>query len=341
MCEPGPNAGSGGSATTRGRHAHFGSGGSTASAPGAARASMAALRSPEPPGPASRAGSTGSGSGVSPAAIAASACRRSRCSPAPRRRAADRQHGQQSRAGQRRERETRAAPSSGRRRTASPCPVPAPARPRRAARGGSCAPAGALSTSAATIARTTIRGGIEAILTRLIVCVGMTRREIRSWLMDMDGVLVHEEQAIPGADRFLEKLRERGAPHLVLTNNSIYTRRDLSARLRASGLEVPEESIWTSALATASFLQDQRPGRQRVRDRRGRADDGDPRRRLHAVRARPGLRRPGRDPHVLARADHARDPADRQRRPVHRHQPGRHRARAPTARRRPPAASRR
>ncbi|HTW99264.1 MAG TPA: HAD-IIA family hydrolase, partial [Acidimicrobiales bacterium] len=47
---------------------------------------------------------------------------------------------------------------------------------------------------------------------------------------------------------------------LVLTNNSIYTPRDLSARLRASGLEVPEGSIWTSALATARFLSDQRPG---------------------------------------------------------------------------------
>ena len=86
------------------------------------------------------------------------------------------------------------------------------------------------------------------------------RREIHSWLMDMDGVLVHEEQMIPGADRFLTSLRERGAPFLVLTNNSIYTRRDLAARLRTSGLDVPEESIWTSALATASFLQDQRPG---------------------------------------------------------------------------------
>jgi NagD protein len=85
-------------------------------------------------------------------------------------------------------------------------------------------------------------------------------RQIRSWLMDMDGVLVHEEQAIPGAERFLAKLRERGLPFLVLTNNSIYTRRDLAARLRASGLEVPEESIWTSALATAGFLEDQRPG---------------------------------------------------------------------------------
>ena len=89
---------------------------------------------------------------------------------------------------------------------------------------------------------------------------GVSRREIHSWLMDMDGVLVREEQAIPGADRFLAALVRRGLPFLVLTNNSIYTRRDLAARLRASGLEVPEEAIWTSALATAGFLADQRPG---------------------------------------------------------------------------------
>jgi NagD protein len=87
----------------------------------------------------------------------------------------------------------------------------------------------------------------------------MSHREIRSWLMDMDGVLVREENAIPGAERFIERLRERGTPFLVLTNNSIYTNRDLAARLRLSGLEVPEEAIWTSALATARFLDDQRP----------------------------------------------------------------------------------
>jgi NagD protein len=88
----------------------------------------------------------------------------------------------------------------------------------------------------------------------------MTRRPICSWLMDMDGVLVHEEDAIPGADQWVARLREREIPFLVLTNNSIYTRRDLAARLRISGLDVPEESIWTSALATAKFLEDQRPG---------------------------------------------------------------------------------
>jgi NagD protein len=88
----------------------------------------------------------------------------------------------------------------------------------------------------------------------------MGRRTIHSWLMDMDGVLVHEEQAIPGAGEFLAGLRETGTPFLVLTNNSIYTRRDLAARLRASGVDVPEEAIWTSALATAKFLEAQRPG---------------------------------------------------------------------------------
>jgi NagD protein len=88
----------------------------------------------------------------------------------------------------------------------------------------------------------------------------MRQREIRSWLMDMDGVLVREEHPIPGAAEFLARLREVGLPFLVLTNNSMYTNRDLAARLATSGLDVPEEAIWTSALATADFLQSQRPG---------------------------------------------------------------------------------
>src|SRR5215831_21038815 len=76
----------------------------------------------------------------------------------------------------------------------------------------------------------------------------------------MDGVLVHEEHAIPGAPEFVRRLRERELPFMVLTNNSIYTRRDLAARLALSEIDVPEESIWTSALATANFLEAQRPG---------------------------------------------------------------------------------
>lgn len=85
------------------------------------------------------------------------------------------------------------------------------------------------------------------------------RRPIESWLMDMDGVLVREHTVVPGADRFIARLRELDLPFLVLTNNSMYTPRDLAARLLTIGLDVPEGRIWTSAMATARFLEDQRP----------------------------------------------------------------------------------
>ncbi|AQU68579.1 HAD-IIA family hydrolase [Streptomyces niveus] len=86
------------------------------------------------------------------------------------------------------------------------------------------------------------------------------RKPIESWLTDMDGVLVHEGIPIPGAEAFIKRLRDSGKPFLVLTNNSIYTPRDLQARLSRMGLAVPVDNIWTSALATAKFLDVQRPG---------------------------------------------------------------------------------
>ncbi|ADB34162.1 HAD-superfamily hydrolase, subfamily IIA [Kribbella flavida DSM 17836] len=86
------------------------------------------------------------------------------------------------------------------------------------------------------------------------------QKPVESWLTDMDGVLVREERAIPGAAEFITALQTSGRRFLVLTNNSIYTPRDLRARLLAGGIDVPELAIWTSAMATAQFLDDQRPG---------------------------------------------------------------------------------
>ncbi|MFN8190941.1 MAG: HAD-IIA family hydrolase [Nocardioidaceae bacterium] len=85
-------------------------------------------------------------------------------------------------------------------------------------------------------------------------------KPIHSWLTDMDGVLVREEDPISGAAEFIAALEESGLKYLLLTNNSIFTPRDLRARLLSSGIDVPEERIWTSALATAQFLAEQRPG---------------------------------------------------------------------------------
>jgi NagD protein len=86
------------------------------------------------------------------------------------------------------------------------------------------------------------------------------RKPVETWLTDMDGVLVHEGHPVPGAPDFVNKLRTSGRSFLILTNNSIYTARDLQARLRRLGFDVPETAIWTSALATAEFLNIQRPG---------------------------------------------------------------------------------
>ncbi len=82
---------------------------------------------------------------------------------------------------------------------------------------------------------------------------------IKNYLMDMDGVIVRGATLIPGADEFVQRLLAREIPFLILTNNSLYTPRDLQVRLSYMGLDVPAEAIFTSALATAQFLHSQQP----------------------------------------------------------------------------------
>jgi len=84
-------------------------------------------------------------------------------------------------------------------------------------------------------------------------------RDIECFLTDMDGVLVHDEVPVPGAVELLQRWVDTSRRFLVLTNNSTYTPRDLAARLAGSGLPVPEENLWTSAMATGAFLAGQ-PG---------------------------------------------------------------------------------
>jgi len=75
----------------------------------------------------------------------------------------------------------------------------------------------------------------------------------------MDGVLISGDTVIPGADQFVERLNASQGKYLVLTNNPIYTPKDLAHNLQKMGLDIPPELIFTSAMATAQFLQKQRP----------------------------------------------------------------------------------
>jgi len=81
----------------------------------------------------------------------------------------------------------------------------------------------------------------------------------RNYITDMDGVLVSGRTMVPRADQFIEKLKARDAEYLVLTNNPLYTPRDLAHRLSITGLDIPPERIFTSAMATAHFLRSQKP----------------------------------------------------------------------------------
>jgi len=81
----------------------------------------------------------------------------------------------------------------------------------------------------------------------------------KSYLIDMDGVIVRGSELIPGADAFLDRLHQREIKFLILTNNPLYTPRDLLHRLQRIGVNVTADHIYTSALATAQFLKKQMP----------------------------------------------------------------------------------
>lgn len=82
----------------------------------------------------------------------------------------------------------------------------------------------------------------------------------RGFICDMDGVIYHGNQILPGVAEFIQWLREEDKEFLFLTNNSGYTPRELQQKLARMGLDVSEEHFYTSALATAAFLQEQAPG---------------------------------------------------------------------------------
>jgi len=80
-----------------------------------------------------------------------------------------------------------------------------------------------------------------------------------NYLIDMDGVLIHGNKMIPGADEFIQRLKKKGKKFLVTTNNPSFTPGDLAHRLKTIGLNIEPEQIFTSAMAAANFVSSQKP----------------------------------------------------------------------------------
>jgi NagD protein len=79
------------------------------------------------------------------------------------------------------------------------------------------------------------------------------------YLIDMDGVIYRGSAAIPGAAEFIRYLQDNDIPYLFLTNNSTYTPLDVVVKIRKLNIETTTEHVYTSAMATAQFVHQQRP----------------------------------------------------------------------------------
>src|SRR5262249_20959211 len=96
--------------------------------------------------------------------------------------------------------------------------------------------------------------------------LGHGRRAMKALLCDIDGVILHDETALPGAPELVERLVGGTMPFLFLTNYPSQTPADLRDRFRSAGIatEVPVQHFYTSAIATAEFLSDQAGDRRKA-----------------------------------------------------------------------------
>lgn len=81
-----------------------------------------------------------------------------------------------------------------------------------------------------------------------------------AFISDMDGVVYHGNNLLPGASDFVRIMEKKKMKYLFLTNSSERTPRELSEKLARLGVNVAPEHFYTSALATADFLSRQKPG---------------------------------------------------------------------------------
>jgi len=73
-------------------------------------------------------------------------------------------------------------------------------------------------------------------------------------IFDMDGVIYRGSQPVEGSREVIKYLKEKGIPFVFLTNNSTKTPRMYREKLLSMGIDVPEERIVTSGLATRLYM---------------------------------------------------------------------------------------
>jgi len=87
---------------------------------------------------------------------------------------------------------------------------------------------------------------------------------IKGLICDIDGVVLRDDRPLPGARELVARLMAGPFRFAFLTNFSSQTPGDLRNRFLAAGIDVPTEHFYTSAMATAEFLDDQAGDRRKA-----------------------------------------------------------------------------
>ncbi len=79
------------------------------------------------------------------------------------------------------------------------------------------------------------------------------------FICDMDGVIYHGNKILDGVADFINWLIDNDKKFVFLTNSPEKTPHELSMKLERMGLKVSADHFYTSAMATAEFLNSQKP----------------------------------------------------------------------------------
>ena len=85
-------------------------------------------------------------------------------------------------------------------------------------------------------------------------------RQVKAYLLDMDGTVYLGGHLLPGAKEFITYLGDQNIPFLFLTNNSSKDSSLYQQKLHSLGIKVDQENIYTSGQAAAQYLTKNNPG---------------------------------------------------------------------------------
>ncbi|WP_071393675.1 TIGR01457 family HAD-type hydrolase [Bacillus tuaregi] len=83
-------------------------------------------------------------------------------------------------------------------------------------------------------------------------------KSYKGYLIDLDGTMYRGTEVIQEAVDFVNRLNDRGLPYLFVTNNSSRTPAQVAEKLRGFGVKAKEEQVFTTSLATANYIYEQK-----------------------------------------------------------------------------------